>query len=214
MSALDRGLELLDDLPLSMRLLREVHAVLLAGVRGRDRQPGQLRTTQNWIGAPTDSLDVAVFVPPPPDALGGCLDDLERFADHQGDMPELVQCALIHYQFETIHPFLDGNGRLGRLLIVLFLVVRRRLPGPILYVSPYFEERRDEYIAACSASGRRAKSTNGSASSLPPSSIKRSTPWHEQKSWSTSENATGASSRAGRAAKHRPLSTWLLSHRC
>ena len=134
--------------PVSTRLIREMHAVILAGVRGRDRQPGELRTTQNWIGAPGATIETATFVPPPPEQLSDLLTDLERFIHEQPQVPPLVQAALVHYQFETIHPFLDGNGRLGRLLVVFFLVTRDRLPAPLLYLSPFFESRRDQYYKA------------------------------------------------------------------
>lgn len=146
--AMETGLDRLATLPVSVRLIREMHAVILAGVRGRDRQPGELRTTQNWIGPPGATIDTATFVPPPPGELGRLLTDLERFIHEQPRLPPLVQAALVHYQFETIHPFLDGNGRLGRLLIVFLLVVRNRLPEPLLYLSPYFEQRREEYYDA------------------------------------------------------------------
>ncbi len=146
--AMEAGLQRLHTLPVSTRLIREMHAVILAGVRGRERQPGELRTTQNWIGAPGATIDTATFVPPPPDELGKLLDDLELFVHEQPCMPPLVQAALLHYQFETIHPFLDGNGRLGRLLVVFFLVVRERLPEPLLYLSPFFETRREQYYDA------------------------------------------------------------------
>lgn len=146
--AMEVGLVRLEQLPISGRLLREMHAVILDGVRGRDRQPGEFRTTQNWIGSPGATIETATFVPPPPGLVGELLDDLERFVHEPPTMPPLVQAALLHYQFETIHPFLDGNGRLGRLLIVFFLVDRGRLPAPLLYISPYFESRRSEYYAA------------------------------------------------------------------
>lgn len=146
--AMEDGLGRLETLPLSTRLIREMHEVILAGVRGRERQPGELRTTQNWIGPPGATIETATFVPPPPDELGGLMTDLERFIHEEPRLPPLVQAALLHYQFETIHPFLDGNGRLGRLLIVFFLVVRERLPEPLLCLSPYFEERRQEYYGA------------------------------------------------------------------
>jgi Fic family protein len=150
-NAMETGLALLRDLPMSVRLIREMHEVILAGVRGRHRQPGDLRTSQNWIGPPGATVETATFVPPPPDELGDLLGDLERFIHEQPLLPPLVQAALVHYQFETIHPFLDGNGRLGRLLIVFFLVVRERLPEPLLYLSPYFERRRDQYYDALQA---------------------------------------------------------------
>lgn len=143
--AMRKGLERLQTLPLSNRLLREIHAVLLSGVRGRERSPGEFRTTQNWIGTPGDSIQSAKFVPPPPDQLSDLLTDFERFLHEEPQLPLLVHVALAHYQFETIHPFLDGNGRLGRLLIVFFLVWRERLPAPLLYISPYLESRRDLY---------------------------------------------------------------------
>ncbi len=143
--AMELGLQRLETLPLSTRLIREMHAVILAGVRGRERQPGQLRTTQNWVGPAGATIETAPFVPPPPTEVGDLLTDLERFIHEQPLLPPLVQAALLHYQFETIHPFLDGNGRLGRLLIVFFLVVRDRLPEPLLYLSPYFEARRERY---------------------------------------------------------------------
>jgi Fic family protein len=145
--ATDHAVARLAELPLSVRLVREAHEILLDGVRGRDKQPGQLRTTQNWIGSATSTIDTATYVPPPPDVMGSALDDWERFVhDHSTGLPILAQCALMHYQFEAIHPFLDGNGRVGRLLIVLFLIDRGRLARPVLYVSPYLERHRDTYI--------------------------------------------------------------------
>jgi Fic family protein len=146
--AMETGLERLRTLPLSMRLIREMHTVILAGVRGRDQRPGEIRSTQNWIGPPGATIETAPFVPPPPDELPDLLADLERFVHEETVLPPLVEAALVHYQFETIHPFLDGNGRLGRLLIVFLLVVRDRLTDPLLYLSPYFEARRDEYYEA------------------------------------------------------------------
>lgn len=146
--AMETGLLRLQSLPVSTRLIREMHAVILAGVRGRERQPGELRTTQNWIGAPGATIETATFVPPPPAELGRLLDDLELFVHEEPVVPPLVEAALLHYQFETIHPFLDGNGRLGRLLVVFFLVVRDRLPEPLLYLSPFLEARREQYYEA------------------------------------------------------------------
>jgi len=145
MRAMELAIERLPELPLSVRLIKEVHSVLLAGVRGQERQPGELRKSQNWIGAPGDTPDTAPFVPPPPQEVADLLSDLEKFIHEPPRLPPLVQAAMLHYQFETIHPFLDGNGRLGRLLIILFLIHSRRLPIPLLYLSPYFEVRRDEY---------------------------------------------------------------------
>lgn len=130
------------DVPVSIRLLREMHERLLHGVRGQHRRPGELRSSPVWIGGST--LDDAVFVPPPPDEMQVALSDLERFL-HERDLPLLVQLAIAHYQFEVIHPFLDGNGRIGRLLIPLMLVLRDALPQPLLYLSAYFEQHRSEY---------------------------------------------------------------------
>jgi Fic family protein len=143
--AMETGLALLDTLPISTRLMCRMHQILLDGVRGRDRTPGELRRSQNWIGSPGGTIDDATFVPPPPEELAALLADWERYANEVVELPLLVRAGLLHYQFETIHPFLDGNGRLGRLLIVFFLVANGRLPSPILYLSPYFEEHREEY---------------------------------------------------------------------
>ncbi len=141
--AMEYGLQRVrDGFPVSIRLLREIHGLLLSGVRGQHRRPGDLRTSPVWIGGST--LDDAVFVPPPTDAMNEALSDLERFL-HEQEMPLLVQLALAHYQFEVIHPFLDGNGRIGRLLIPLMLVLRKALPQPLLYLSAYFEQYRSEY---------------------------------------------------------------------
>ncbi len=141
--ALDHGVaRIRDGFPISVRLLREMHELLLAGARGQHRRPGELRTSPVWIGG--SSLADAVFVPPPPDEMTVALDDLERFL-HDTDLPLLVQLAVAHYQFEVIHPFLDGNGRIGRLLIPLMLVARGALPQPLLYLSAYFEQHRSEY---------------------------------------------------------------------
>lgn len=146
--AMRMGLDRLESLPLSNRLIREVHEILLQGVRGRERSPGEFRTTQNWIGASHETIETARFVPPPPDAIGELLTDFELFLHETSSLPLLVKAALAHYQFETIHPFLDGNGRLGRLLIVFYLVWSERLPAPLLYISPYLEARRTEYYEA------------------------------------------------------------------
>lgn len=143
--AMDEGLRLLPQLPISGRLVRMIHEVLMAGVRGRELTPGEFRTSPNWIGSSDDRPETAVFVPPAVEDMKPALADWERFVNGDHKLPPLVACALMHYQFETIHPFLDGNGRLGRLLIVFYLVEQGRLPQPLLYVSPYFEDRRSEY---------------------------------------------------------------------
>jgi Fic family protein len=145
------GTERLDELPISSRLLRERHERLMAGVRGRELAPGEFRVTQNWIGPPGSTIESAPFVPPPPSELPELLSDWERFANEEPELPLLVQDALLHAQFETIHPFLDGNGRLGRLMLVFFLVARSRLPAPLLYLSAYLERNRDAYYAALQA---------------------------------------------------------------
>jgi Fic family protein len=144
-AAFNEGLGRLSELPLCLRLLCEVHAVLMRGTRGEERQPGEIRTTPNWIGSPTDTPDNATFVPPLPDDMRRRLDDLEQFLNEDAPLPVLVRCALVHYQFETIHPFLDGNGRLGRLLAVFYLVQQGVLPQPLLYLSSHFELHREEY---------------------------------------------------------------------
>jgi len=138
-------------LPVSTRMLLEIHRRLMSGVRGAERRPGELRTTQNWIGRPGSTLATASFIPPPPGELASALTDWERFANEEPDMPLLVQDALLHAQFETIHPFLDGNGRLGRLLLVLILILRGRLTAPLLYLSSGIERQRDRYYAALGA---------------------------------------------------------------
>ena len=147
-AAMRWGLEQLTVLPVSTRLLCEMHRRLMAGVRGRELEPGKLRTSQNWIGSPGSTIETARFVPPPPDELPGLLSDWERFAHEEAELPLLIQNALLHSQFETIHPFLDGNGRLGRLLLIFFLVARGRLTAPLLYLSAYLERNRQSYYEA------------------------------------------------------------------
>jgi len=134
-----------DDFPMSLRLLREIHSILMQQVRGGKPAltPGEFRTGQNWIGG--NSLRSARFIPPPPDAMMAALDNLECYLHQDDDCPVLVRCALIHYQFETIHPFNDGNGRLGRLLITFFLVWRGVLHEPMLYLSAYLKAHQQEY---------------------------------------------------------------------
>ncbi len=144
--AMNHGLGRLPDLPLSLRLLREIHAELMQGVRGGDKSPGEFRTSQNWIGGRGSTLATAAFVPPPPHELMNSLGGLERFLhDARSTVPLLVRCGLAHAQFETIHPFLDGNGRVGRLLITLMLCEDGALSRPLLYLSLYLKAHRAEY---------------------------------------------------------------------
>ncbi len=143
-AALEHGLDRLRTLPLSLRLVRELHAHLMAGVRGGQTTPGEFRRSQNWIGPPGSTPQEATYVPPPPREMEEALAAWEVFL-HDTSLPPLVQIALVHYQFEAIHPFLDGNGRVGRLLITLFLVERGILPSPLLYLSAFFEATRSHY---------------------------------------------------------------------
>ncbi|MEO8360737.1 MAG: Fic family protein [Vicinamibacteria bacterium] len=144
-SAMNHGLGRLADLPVSVRLIREIHQKLMTGVRGGNLQPGEIRTSQNWIGPAGSNLNTAAFVPPPHHAVPGALGDLEKFIHQDDDLPPLVKIALAHVQFETIHPFLDGNGRVGRLLITFLLTERSILHKPVLYLSHYFKQHRQRY---------------------------------------------------------------------
>lgn len=144
-AAMNHGLERLGDLPLSNRLVREVHGRLLDGVRGSGATPGEFRRSQNWIGPEGTSLPNAVFVPPPIAEMRTAVGDLETFMHERGERPNLIDVGLVHAQFETIHPFLDGNGRVGRLLITLMLVERGVLSRPLLYLSHFFKRHRAEY---------------------------------------------------------------------
>ena len=139
------GLARLAQLPVSVRLIREIHEKLMQGVRGGRLQPGELRTSQNWIGPAGSTLATASFVPPPHHAVPGALGALENFLHANDDLPPLVKIALAHVQFETIHPFLDGNGRVGRLLITFLLTERSVLHKPVLYLSHYFKAHRQAY---------------------------------------------------------------------
>ncbi len=143
--ALEYGLRRLETLPVSLRLIRELHERLMEGVRGGQADPGAFRRSQNWIGRPGSSLADAEFVPPPPGEMEAALDAFERYLHAGNDHPPLVRLALVHYQFEAIHPFLDGNGRIGRLLISLLLVHWNLLPHPLLYLSAYFDRHRGAY---------------------------------------------------------------------
>ncbi len=143
--AVETGLELLDELPISLRLVNQLHERLLRGVRGREKQPGVLRSEQVWIGSEGTSIGDPRFIPPPASYIRELMLDWEHFVNESGKVPPLIQCALMHYQFEAIHPYLDGNGLVGRLLIVLFLCAKQVLSTPLLYLSAYFESNRDRY---------------------------------------------------------------------
>jgi Fic family protein len=143
--AMNHGLARLEQLPVSTRLIREIHEELLQGVRGSRLTPGELRRSQNWIGPGGSSLANATFVPPPPDEVPQALGDLETFLHERDDLPPLIKVGLAHAQFETIHPFLDGNGRIGRLLITLLLCEDRVLHKPVLYLSHYLKAHRQDY---------------------------------------------------------------------
>jgi Fic family protein len=144
-AAMNYGVQRLSALPLSKRLICEIHKKLLKGVRGQERQPGEFRRSQNWIGSQGSTLETADFVPPPPHEMQSSLDNFEKFLHDRDSLPVLIHCALAHAQFETIHPFLDGNGRIGRLLITLLLCEREILRQPLLYLSYYFKAHRAQY---------------------------------------------------------------------
>lgn len=143
--AMNHGLARLSELPVSVRLIREIHAELMKGVRGGRLQPGELRTSQNWIGPAGSSIGTASFVPPPHYEVPAALGDLERFLHQKDNLPPLIRIGLAHVQFETIHPFLDGNGRVGRLLITFLLTECGILHKPVLYLSHYFKHHRQAY---------------------------------------------------------------------
>jgi len=143
--AMEYGLKRLDTLPVSLRLLRELHARLMEGVRGEHATPGEFRRSQNWIGRPGCTIQDAEFVPPPVPEMQEALDAFEKYLHVEDNYPPLIRLAFIHYQFETIHPFLDGNGRIGRLAITLLLVNWDLLPLPLLYLSAFFEKHRQGY---------------------------------------------------------------------
>lgn len=143
--AMNYGLSRLEELPLSLRLIREIHLKLMEGVRGEKMKPGEFRTTQNWVGPPGCSLTDATYVPPPVSEMNEALGQWEKFLHSDDSITPLIKCALMHYQFEVIHPFLDGNGRVGRLLITFYLYEKGYLEYPILYLSDFFERYRNEY---------------------------------------------------------------------
>jgi len=144
-AALRVGMDKLADLPMATRMVKALHQVLMRDVRGEERTPGEFRKTQNWIGPAGSTPTTAKYVPPPPDRMLDCIKLWEIFINDRGNMPELIQCALMHEQFEAIHPFLDGNGRVGRLMVTLFLLERKRLRQPLLYLSSYIEAHRQDY---------------------------------------------------------------------
>jgi len=144
--AMEYGLKRLEELPVSLRLIRELHEKLLTGVRGQDRRPGEFRQTQNAIGQQGRPVEEARYIPPPVVQMNQALSDFELFLHEPTELPILIQLALVHYQFEAIHPFLDGNGRIGRLLLSLLLCEKGYLTQPILYLSGFLEKHRDQYI--------------------------------------------------------------------
>jgi Fic family protein len=143
--ALERGLARLNDIPICLRLIRELHSRLLRGVRGATSRPGEFRTIQNFIGQGGQPISRARYVPPPASEVSKCLDAFERSLHEETSLPPLVQLAMIHYQFEAIHPFEDGNGRIGRLLLPLLLCEKKLLPHPLLHLSAFFERHRQDY---------------------------------------------------------------------
>lgn len=145
--ALNAGLARLNELPLCNRLFREIHGILMQGVRGQEKSPGEFRTSQNWIGPPGSSLSTATYVPPPPYEMTQAMGNLELYLNAAAPASLLIKAGLAHGQFEMIHPFLDGNGRLGRLLITFLLCQQKVLARPLLYLSAYFKEYQDEYYA-------------------------------------------------------------------
>ncbi len=149
--AMNYGLQRLEELPLSLRLIREIHEILLEGVRGEHRTPGEFRRSQNWIGPAGATINKATFVPPPVNEMKQALGNFEKFLHDEDSFHILVQAGLAHAQFETIHPFLDGNGRVGRLLITFLLCEKGVLHQPLLYLSSYFKAHRAEYYDRLSA---------------------------------------------------------------
>ena len=143
--ATEFALERMNTLPLCNRLIKETHGVLMSGVRGQEKNPGEFRTSQNWIGAAGSSIKNARYIPPNPEDMLNAMSDLEKYINSDDSLDLLVQAALLHYQFETIHPFLDGNGRVGRLLITLFLIEKKVLKSPALYISYFLKKNRVEY---------------------------------------------------------------------
>ena len=177
--ALDYGLERLKTLPVSLRLIREIHARLMADVRGKHLTPTvqntvhEFRRSQNWIGPPGSTLENAPYVPPPVDEMLQALDQFEKFIHAPSDLPPLARAGLVHYQFEAIHPFLDGNGRVGRLLVILLLCEWGLLPQPLLYLSAYFDANRQGYYDRLLRVSQRGDWMAGSISSCQASAHNR-----------------------------------------
>ena len=144
-NAVSFAINRLEELPLCLRLIRETHAVLLNNVRGDEKNPGEFRKSQNWIGASGCSIKNARYIPPNVEDMNECLYELEKYINESDDYDALIRAALIHYQFETIHPFLDGNGRIGRLLILLYLMEQKKIDKPILYISYFLKKNQLEY---------------------------------------------------------------------
>lgn len=144
-SALEYGIRRLKEVPLDLQLISELHGILMKDVRGSRANPGEFREKQNWIGLPGQRVNEAIYVPPPPREMRKALNQLEKPLCSEESIPPLIKAALLHYQFEAIHPFLDGNGRMGRLLIILYIHQQSLLPKPLLYLSAFFEEYRLEY---------------------------------------------------------------------
>jgi len=142
--SLNYGIQRLEEFPMSLRFIKEIHKILMTGVRGQHKTPGEFRESQNWIGGSGGNINNAVFIPPSVQDMKDAMSDFEKYM-HNNKMADLIDCALLHYQFETIHPFLDGNGRIGRLLITLFLYWKNIISKPLLYLSLYFKQNQQEY---------------------------------------------------------------------
>lgn len=160
MRALDHGLEHSKTLPVNLRLMREMHGILMEGVRGEHLTPGEFRRSQNWIGPPGSTIENAAIVSPPVDEMHPALDALEKFINSPSDIPQLARLGLIHYQFEAIHPFLDGNGRIGRLLVILLLIEWGLISQPLLYLSAFFEAHLLDYYDRLLAVSRHGEWEN------------------------------------------------------
>jgi Fic family protein len=143
--AMDYGINRLKEFPMSIRLIKEIHKILLTETRGHEKTPGEFRDSQNWIGPKGSTIETATYIPPPKSEIIGLMGDLEKYLYADDKIPPLEKIAMIHYQFETIHPFLDGNGRIGRLLITFYLLWKKILASPVLYLSYFFKKNRQEY---------------------------------------------------------------------